>query len=169
MGAVLRPPRGVRVLVLVGAVLGLGSCGGGAVQVDAPQPSGADLRACRELVDRLPDRVADQPRRELEADASGVDGWAAAWGDPAIVLTCGGPAPSGFTRTSTCTTVDGVDWFVPEEQLEDPERADPLTLTTVDRAQYVTVELPLDYWPPAATMVDLAPAVTGVARQGGCG
>ena len=32
-------------------------------------------------------------------------------------------------------------------------------MTTIGRAVNVEVSLPRDYWPPAAAMVDLAPAI----------
>jgi hypothetical protein len=40
-----------------------------------------------------------------------------------------------------------------------------ITMTTVGRAQYVEVRLPVDYWPPAAAMVDLAPAIKRTVRE----
>jgi hypothetical protein len=38
-------------------------------------------------------------------------------------------------------------------------------MTTVGRAEYVEVQVPADYFPPANTMVDLAPAVKQTIRQ----
>ncbi len=132
--------------------------------VDAPEPTAADRVPCRRLLDALPDAVADQQARTVQP----ADAWGAAWGDPPIVLTCGGPRPAGFTRTSSCTTVNGVDWFIPEEQLGTSEPTD-LTMTTVYREQYVEVRLPKEYWPPATTLADLSRAVRkNVAATGGC-
>ena len=124
-GAVAR-----QVLVIATAGILLTGCSSEreAVEVDAPQPAAADQDACRALLDALPAQVADQPLRPVDPP----DAWGAAWGDPAIVLTCGGPPPQGFKRTSSCITVNQVDWFVPEEQLETPEAVD-LTMTTVHR------------------------------------
>ncbi len=132
--------------------------------MDAPTPAQEDRGACRSLLQALPDNVADQPARPVEPD----DGWAAAWGDPAIVLTCGGAAPEGFRRTSTCTTVNDVDWFIPEEQLES-DVAVELTMTTVNRAQFVEVTLPAEYSPPATALADLSEAVSGsIEATGSC-
>ena len=127
----------------------------GPVEVDAPRPAAEDQDACRTLVDALPDSVADQVARPVTPARS----WAAAWGDPAIVLTCGVPEPEGFKRTSSCITVNGVDWFIPEGQLESSEAVD-LTMTTVHREQYVEVLLPAEYSPPATTLADLSSAVS---------
>ena len=101
----------------------------------------------------LPDTVADQPRRRVEANG----GFAAAWGDPAIVLRCGVPAPKGFDRFSTCQVTNGVGWYIPDSQIQG-ERVDVL-MTTVGRRQNVEVAIPSDYFPPATAMVDLATAV----------
>ena len=68
------------------------------------------------------------------------------------------PGPEGFNRTSSCTTVNGVDWFIPEEQLESPEPVE-LTMTTVNREQVVEVRMPAEHWPPATTLADLSSVV----------
>ncbi len=107
--------------------------------------------ACARLVDALPEQVADQDRREVDTRGIG-----AAWGDPAIVLLCGVPAPESFEPTSMCTTVDGVDWFIPEEQLE---AQGDLVMTVVNRQQHVEVRLPSEYWPPATALADLSSTI----------
>jgi hypothetical protein len=112
----------------------------------------------------LPEQVADQDPRPVEPESD----WAAAWGDPAIVLTCGGPPATGFKRISTCTTVNGVDWFIPEEQLETDQPID-LTMTTVNREQVVQVLLPAAHWPPATTLADLSSVVRkNTEKTGSC-
>jgi hypothetical protein len=138
----------------------LSACAPGTVQVESPTLRGPDARACARLVHALPRTVAGQPRRQVEATQRSRS---AAWGDPAIVLRCGVGRPPGLTRFSTCQTVNGVDWFIPESQITG-HPADIL-MTTVGRAQYVAVSVPRDYWPPAAAMVDLAPAVKHAIRE----
>jgi hypothetical protein len=137
----------------------LGGCSGTVSLDDAPALTGADARACAALVKALPDRVSDQQRREADTG----DGYAAAWGDPAIELRCGVPKPAGLTAASACQTTDGVDWYVPPSQITG--RPTDVTMTTVGRAQYVEVRVPADYFPPAASMVDLAPAVKSTIRS----
>jgi hypothetical protein len=127
--------------------------------VDAPATSGADARACAALLEALPSRVADQPERAVDAGR----GYAAAWGDPAIELRCGVPAPRGLTLSSTCQVTNGVGWFIPEDQQSG--RAVAVTMTTVGRAQNVEVRIPAEYFPPATTMVDLAPALRRTIRE----
>ena len=123
------------------------------VSLDAPALSGADARACAELVEALPEQVADQSRREVDAGA----GYGAAWGDPAIELRCGVPVPEGFDDVAACQTVNGVDWYVPESQ--QTGRPEDIIMTAVGRATYVEVRLPERYWPPPTAMVDLGTAV----------
>jgi hypothetical protein len=137
---------------------------GGPVAVEARPPAAEDRAACRALHGALPARVADQDARSVDPDSD----WAAAWGDPAIVLTCGGPRAADFKRISTCTTVNDIDWFIPEEQLETDEPVE-LTMTTVNREPVVRVVLPAEHWPPATTLADLSEAVrTSTDRTGSC-
>ncbi|MGZ5405057.1 MAG: DUF3515 family protein, partial [Nocardioides sp.] len=71
--------------------------------------------ACRSLVDTLPSDLGEDRER---LPVLPTDGLGAAWGDPAIVLTCGGDAPD-LSRTAPCIETDGVGWYVDEAVLED--------------------------------------------------
>jgi hypothetical protein len=144
------------------ALVVLVGCGPGAVEVEPPAVEGVVAERCDELAAALPDRVAGLERREVEPS----DAAAAAWGDPPVVLICGGEAPDGFDRTATCTTVNGVDWYLPAEQVAVDDPGD-VTMTTVNREAFVRVRLPEEYWPPAETMVDLADAVSSILEATG--
>ena len=144
--------RGAAACVLLAAVLS--GCESDAVEVDAPSLGAKAAAVCQELVDDLPDTVADEVRRSVTPD--GVAG--AAWGDPAIVLTCGVGKPKGYVPEGPCTVVDGVDWYIPEEQLLADGSAD-LTMTTLFRRVNVEVFLPSEYWPPATALADLSKVV----------
>jgi len=136
------------------ALLGLvAGCSADTVAVQPARPTGQDAEACAALEAALPDRVAGQERRGVEP----ADGYAAAWGDPPIVLRCGTGPGRGFDAFSRCQVANGVDWYVPESQVQG--RPLEVTMTTVGRAVNVEVVLPEDYFPPAAAMVDLAPAL----------
>jgi hypothetical protein len=140
----------------------LGGCGVGAVDVGGEPPAEGDREACRSLLDALPSTVSDQPGREIDPQ----DGWGAAWGDPAIVLRCGVAPPEGFDAVATCTTVEGIDWYVPTTE---QEAQGDLTMTTVHREPVVEVRLPAAHWPPAATLVDVAETVRKhTERTGRC-
>ncbi len=154
------------VLTNVGAVACLGAllvaaagCGSGTVTVDSPDLHGADARACHALVGALPDQVSDQQRRTVRPG----DAYGAAWGDPAIVLRCGVGRPAGFDRFASCQVTNGVGWFIPPGQITG--HPTDVVMTTVGRAQNVEVRIPADYFPPAAAMVDLAPAIKSTIRQ----
>jgi len=95
----------------------LAGCGGGPVDVAGPAPSAADAEACAPFLDALPDEVAGEERREVDPG----DRSFAAWGDPAIVLACGVPMPSGYQPGATCMRADDVDWYIPDTQLDDED------------------------------------------------
>jgi hypothetical protein len=143
------------VVVLLASSCALSACG--AVRLHDDDVSSADRKACLSLVKDLPHRVSDQPRR----DTAGGD-LGAAWGDPAIVLRCGVGTPDGYSRTSPCQRADGVDWFVPEDQVTHQD--EDVVLTTVGRKPRIEVTVPAEYRPPEATMVDLADAIKKATR-----
>ena len=122
----------------------LAACGGsGPVEIDAPSMSGADAAACRKLVDDLPTRVAGQKARAVSGDTQ----LGAAWGDPAIVLTCGVPQPSDFTKTASCIETAGVGWYVPDDVLLSDDESRDVTMTAVGYRPRVQVFLPGQYRP----------------------
>ena len=129
------------------------------MSVDAPELDEQTATTCGRLLDALPDTVAEQPRREVDPR----DAYAAAWGGPPIVLRCGVGSPAGFDELSVCQVANGVGWFIPEEQITN-EPTD-IVMTTVDRRPRVEVRLPEEYYPPAAAMVHLAPALKRTTEQ----
>jgi len=135
--------------VVLTAIAGT-SCG--AVDVPSSEVSGAEREACEALVEDLPGRVSDQPRRETEGNPLG-----AAWGDPAIVLRCGVGTPSGYDKFAACQVANGLGWFVPDGEIAD--QSDDLVMTTIERSPRVEVVVPAEHRPPAAVMVDLAEAI----------
>jgi hypothetical protein len=149
----------VRGVAACTALLLLAGC---AVSVDAPDADAAIRSACKRFVAAVPDRMADQAQRDVDDAERG-----AAWGDPAIVLTCGVGEPEGFTRVSACQNWNGVDWYVPADEFGD--RPVDVTMTTVGRSPRIRVRVPEDYWPPTSVMVDLAASVKAHTRKtGGC-
>jgi hypothetical protein len=141
------------VACLGGVGLVVSACGG-PLQVDTPRLSGQAARTCSALVHALPATVDSGRRRAVETSGAPAS---AAWGDPAIVLRCGVPMPRQFDRFATCQEANGVGWFIPQAQMTGSPES--ITMTTIGRAVNVEVSLPRDYWPPAAAMVDLAPAI----------
>jgi hypothetical protein len=119
----------------------------GSVEVDSPSVSDADRATCEAFLEELPARLAGQDRRDVTpADALG-----AAWGDPAITLTCGVSLPDDFDRFATCEEADGVGWFVPVAESSD--QSSDVTLTAAGYRPIVRVELPASYRPEGAATV----------------
>jgi len=143
------------VVVLLALVSG---CGGDEVDVRPTGVTGTDRTACLALVKALPRHVSDQPARAV----TGETAVAAAWGDPAVVLRCGVGRPKGYTRFAACQTANGVDWFVPDEAIQD--QGTDVVMTTIGRSPSVEVVVPAQDRPPVAAMVDLAPVIKAHTR-----
>ena len=132
-------------LGLVAAAVATGCSG--PVTVDASGLDAADRTACQALVDDLPDELAEEGGRDVEP----ADALAAAYGDPPIVITCVDTVPTGFDVTAECLQVNDVGWFVPDEQVADPD-ADAV-LTALSHHPFVRVQVPSDYRPDGAAAV----------------
>ncbi len=139
----------------------------GALAVDAPTAAelpAARADACRALLADLPATLDGQQRR----DVADPDVLAAAWGDPAIVLRCGGPPPPAFGRASECVLVDDVAWFFPGNDLVDPEGPE-VVFSVVKRLVGVEVTRAAAYGPPAEVLADLSgPVAATVPSRGRC-
>ena len=140
--------------------LALAGCGDEPVIIDSPRLDAADADACRSLLDDLPDQLYDEDRRLVAPAAA----YGAAWGDPAIVLTCGAPLPEGLDDLSPCLEANGVGWFLPpgaEDDLADDEDPADVTIAAAGYRPVVAVTIPGDYRPGgvAAVTAGLAAAV----------
>ena len=140
-------------LVTVGLAAGvLTGCERGDVRIDSPTPGARDRAVCERILAALPDTLAGEERRPVTpGDALG-----AAWGDPPIVLTCGAEKPAEFDEFATCVEANGVDWFVPAEQVEDDSRE--ATFSTAGYRPIVRLVVPPDHRPEggAAALAELA-------------
>ena len=153
--------RGVVASGAATVVLALAGCSS-TPTIDDVELSAADRAACESLVADLPDTLAGLDRREVEpADALG-----AAWGDPAYVLTCGVPEPDDYEPTAECNVIDGVGWYVTDDQLSDQsEDATPIALSL---EPYVEVQVPADYRTEGIdrALAELAPALKAHLAEG---
>jgi hypothetical protein len=151
--------------VLLGASLALalalvlGSCSGGAVPVEPPDLDEADAAACADLVDALPETLAGESRRDVDPDGAP----AAAWGDPAIVLTCGVAEPAAYDEFASCIEVDGTGWFTPEESLTDPG-AD-LVVTELTHRPRVALRVPAEHRGQDSVLAGVAGPVREVLER----
>ncbi len=155
------PALGATLLLLTA----LSACESDEVPLSSPTPDAADRTACERLVDALPDTVDDELRRPVDPE----DALGAAYGDPAIVLLCGGEMPTSFDEFSPCVEVGGVGWYIPEELLGNEPTE--VVMTTIGFRPVVQVRVPVDYWREgaAAAQADLASAIRGtLTRESRC-
>jgi hypothetical protein len=128
-------------------------------------PVAVDNRAaCRALIKDLPRHVAGQTRRQVDGSS-----YAAAWGDPAIVLRCGAQVLPGKPKSDPCLTRNGIGWTVPPEQIDD--MGSPIDMTLSHRGLRLTVRVPAQYRPngPSEVMADLDAVVrTHTEAHGHC-
>ncbi|WP_240658675.1 DUF3515 family protein [Microbacterium sp. CPCC 204701] len=142
----LLPSATVAALTLV-ASAALAGC---SATVDMEPAEDANDPACAEVTVRLPDFIADQPRRWTDAQASG------AWGDPSAILLRCGVAPPGPTEAK-CITLGGVDWVV------DESLAPNYLVTTYGRVPAIEVFIDNEVVSPNDALTELGERVVGVA------
>ncbi len=120
------------------AIVLLGGCAG---PYDFETEAGTGP-ACQDLVDAAPDAVLDEASTPVDSPR------VAAWGSPRITLRCGVTPPESLLPTSRCDDVDGVGWFTEEEDGSS-------LFTTIGRSPNVSVEVPQDYEPAGAALIDV--------------
>jgi hypothetical protein len=153
----------VRRAGLLAGLLLVAGCGG-PVEVDVPDLDADDAAACREFADALPETLADEERVDIEP----ADAPAAAYGDPAIVVTCGAGSPEGFGVGAQCEVVSGVPWYIPPEQYDDLDL--DLVITSAWHEPRVQVVMPAELRGnalEAGVMAGLSPLVQEHLRQTG--
>jgi hypothetical protein len=114
------------------------------VRIEAGDLDGADREACAALLDDLPDELADEGERDLDPE----DTLGAAYGDPPIVVTCVADEPEGFAADSVCEQVNDVGWFVPDDQVADPDS--DAVLTAMTHRPFVQLTVPAEHRPDGA-------------------
>jgi hypothetical protein len=147
--------RRVRGVALSGLLLVLAGCADEPVTIASPDVGPAARVTCEQFLADLPSRLAGEQKRALVRNGA----LGAAWGDPAIVLTCGGDLPDDFDRFAECVEANGVGWFVPPEAAAD--QSSTAALTAAGYRPVVRVTVPADYRPEgvASVMAELAAPV----------
>jgi len=153
-------PRWVRGVVLSGLLLVVTGCADEPVSIPTTDADSKDRVVCERFVADLPTLLAGQRERSLVRNG----GLGAAWGDPEIVLTCGGELPDDFDRFAQCVEANGVGWFVPSDA--EADQSSTATLTAAGYRPVVRVTVPGDYRPEgvASVMAQLADPVRGHLR-----
>ncbi|NKX49085.1 DUF3515 family protein [Arthrobacter deserti] len=150
-----QPPRSFRlpVAALLGAVglAGTAACSPAVTVGAAPDAANP---ACAPMMVRLPQFVADQPKRETSSQGS------AAWGNPSqVILRCGVPVPG--PTTDQCVTVNGVDWVLREQE-------ESWTATTYGRNPATELVFDPEQVPESTVLVDLAGAAAEIPQTNKC-
>lgn len=147
-----RTPRLIVGAVLGASTLALAGCAG----IVPMQPAvDANNPACAPVIVRLPESVADQKKRETNAQATG------AWGEPAtILLHCGVDVPG--PSTLPCVEVNGIDW------IEDDSEKPNYRYTTFGRTPAVEVVLDSEKVSGTTTLVDLTGAIEKIPATNKC-
>ena len=143
--------------LLLSAILGVSTLAlAGCAGIVPMQPAvDANNPACAPVIVRLPESVADQKKRETNAQATG------AWGEPAtILLHCGVEVPG--PSTLPCVEVNGIDW------IEDDSQKPTYRYTTFGRSPAVEVVLDSEKVSGTTTLVDLAGAVEKIPATNKC-
>jgi hypothetical protein len=109
-----------------------------------PAPTAA---ACRDLVTRLPLTLRERGRRPVTAGADQN----AAYGDPAITVSCGVPPPS-IPVGADVYTLSGVCWYA-------GPGAGATVWTTLDRDIPVRVTVPDSYESPGQWVIEFSTPV----------
>ena len=140
--------------VVIPALVLLVGCS--STQVPSADPPASDQGACRTLIQSLP--------LTLDGDENtGRSEYAAAWGDPQIVLQCGVATPAAYRPDSEMVVVNDVAWL-PEEQDKG------YLFTAVGRTPQVQVYVPNTHSPEVNPLVDLAePMKAGTTVSGAAG
>jgi hypothetical protein len=156
LGARLTAARPLRTtttgLLVLGVAGGLLSGCSDAVDVTAPPHSAA----CETATAHWPAKVGGQAPRDINTNG-GATGDARAWGDPAVIATCGWPALGPTDKE--CLDVDGLYWVV--EPL-----SDGVKFTTFGRAPSIQVLVPDAYKPEPLLLPAFGAAAKALPTNG---
>jgi hypothetical protein len=144
-----RTTTGLLVIGVAGGVLSACSQG---VAVTPP----SHQRACEAATALWPKSVAGKAPQPVDV-STGRSSDAAAWGDPAVIATCGWPGLAPTTQD--CLDVDGVYWVV--QQLSDGVR-----FTTFGRDPAIEVLVPHTYAPEPLLLPSFGPAARALPTNG---
>ena len=144
------------------ALLSLCACSN-VVEVDSPDLNRTDRTSCDTLLEELPDELDGLQRVDVTPDGAP----ALAWGDPAVVVTCGVAMPEDFDEMSPCEEINGVGWFVRPDEYADNDSA--LDMTSIGFYPAVRLQVPPEHRPPAGFLVAVSDAIkASLERTGDC-
>jgi hypothetical protein len=107
----------------------------------APPHAAAQAAACNKVLEQLPVQLGSLQPRVVHTHPDTP--YVVAWGDPAVVLTCGADRPKDLTPGSSTEFVTAGPDTGPFYDVTSSGGAN--LFTTVDRAAYIAVEVPSKY------------------------
>ncbi|MDO7869159.1 DUF3515 domain-containing protein [Nocardioides jiangxiensis] len=137
----------------------LTGCGSDSVEIASTRVDAADRTTCQQLVRALPATLDHLVTRAVVPRTA----LGHAWGDPAVVLTCGVTMPADFQPGASCEEINGVGWFVPTEQFGD--LSEDLTVYTIGRDPVVEVVIPAEHRRDAAFPGDALATLAAPVKQ----
>jgi hypothetical protein len=120
----------------------------GPVDVAAPALAGRTADVCRALLAKLPDKLAELPRRPVRTGSEQN----AAYGDPPVTIACGTAGPS-VPPDGQLFVLSTVCWYA-------EQRADAAVWTLQNREVPMTVTVPGHYSGPSRFVIALSAPIT---------
>jgi hypothetical protein len=147
------------VLTLLSIGVLLAACSSDGVEIASPHVTAAERAACQKVLKALPAELDGLPAQKVTpANALGR-----AWGDPAVVLTCGVSMPQGFQPGASCEENNGVGWYVPTDQFGD--LGEDLTVFTIGRTPVVELLVPSEQRRDGAFAADALATLADPIKQ----
>lgn len=142
-----------RTLLVTIGLLAVTGCTTASSSAHITAAPGAKAPACATALAAAPETVADKGRTPLPVDG------ALSWGEPAIVLRCGLPAP--VPTTKPCLSVNGIDWIVETD-------SGPFVFVSYGRSPAVELRVPAGYRREAAVaaVTDVGPVAAALPADG---
>jgi hypothetical protein len=109
----------------------------------APRNAGTQASACNKVLEQLPVQLGALQPRVVHAHPDSP--YVVAWGDPAVVLSCGVGRPKDLTPGSAAEFVTAGPDTGPFYDVVNAGAGSANVFTTVDRGPYISVEVPSKY------------------------
>ena len=148
-----------RLLVLPVVAVLLTGCGADSIEIATTKVDATERSTCQRLVRELPATLESLVTRAVVPRTA----LGHAWGDPAVILTCGVSMPADFQPGASCEEVNGVGWYVPTEQFGD--LSEDLTIYTIGRDPVVEGDIPAEHRRDGAFAGDALSTIAGLVKK----
>ena len=118
-----------------------GNPNGALPPINVAAPPHANAKTCGPLLAELPLQLGNLSPRVVHTNPPSA--YVEAWGDPAVVLSCGVDRPKDLNRTSTAQFIVAGPRSGPYYDVTSTDEGN--VWTTVDRGPYISITVPTDY------------------------